>query len=91
MHLYLFKTICFLQGLYQKAVALYTMGDFEFALVYYHRGHKLRPDLQEFRLGIQKAQEAIYNSVGSKSLETQKTHDRGHSLINQPFYLRITS
>ncbi|XP_051571539.1 outer dynein arm-docking complex subunit 4 isoform X2 [Myxocyprinus asiaticus] len=43
------------------------MGDFEFALVYYHRGHKLRPELQEFRLGIQKAQEAIDNSVGSPS------------------------
>lgn len=61
---------CLLQGLYQKAEALYTMGDFEFALVYYHRGHKLRPELQEFRLGIQKAQEAIDNSVGSKSLDT---------------------
>lgn len=55
-----------LQGLYQKAETLYTMGDFEFALVYYHRGHKLRPELQKFRLGIQKAQEAIDNSVGSK-------------------------
>ncbi|KAM4598220.1 outer dynein arm-docking complex subunit 4 [Polymixia lowei] len=55
----------FFKGLYQKAEALYTMGDFEFALVFYHRGHKLRPELQEFRLGIQKAQEAIENSVGS--------------------------
>ena len=36
------------------------------ALVFYHRGLKLRPELQEFRLGIQKAQEAIDNSVGSK-------------------------
>ncbi|XP_051988769.1 outer dynein arm-docking complex subunit 4-like isoform X3 [Xyrauchen texanus] len=64
----------FFKGLYQKAEALYTMGDFEFALVYYHRGHKLRPELQEFRLGIQKAQEAIGNSVGSPSsvkLETK--------------------
>ena len=42
------------QGLYQKAEALYAMGDFEFALVFYHRGHKLRPELEEFRLGIQK-------------------------------------
>ncbi|XP_064843448.1 outer dynein arm-docking complex subunit 4 isoform X2 [Oncorhynchus masou masou] len=31
----------FFKGLYQKAEALYTMGDFEFALVFYHRGHKL--------------------------------------------------
>ena len=36
------------------------------ALVFYHRGHRLRPELQEFRLGIQKAQEAIDNSVGCK-------------------------
>lgn len=44
------------------------MGDFEYALMYYHRGHKLRPELDEFRLGIQKAQEAIDNSIGSKLL-----------------------
>ncbi|XP_026233420.1 tetratricopeptide repeat protein 25 [Anabas testudineus] len=55
----------FFEGLYQKAEALYYMGEFEFALVFYHRGKKLRPQVQEFRLGIQKAQEAIENSVGS--------------------------
>jgi hypothetical protein len=54
------------QGVYQKAQALYYQGDFELSLVFYHRGHKLRPELQEFRLGIQKAQEAIDNSVGGK-------------------------
>jgi hypothetical protein len=59
-----------LQGIYQKAQALYYQGDFEMALVFYHRGHKLRPELQEFRLGIQKAQEAIDNSVGCKSTKT---------------------
>ncbi|KAA0705826.1 Tetratricopeptide repeat protein 25 [Triplophysa tibetana] len=76
----------FFKGLYQKAVALYTMGDFEFALVYYHRGHKLRPDLQEFRLGIQKAQEAIYNSVGSPSsvkLQTKGDKSNGVHPIHQ--------
>eukprot|EP01135_Chromosphaera_perkinsii_P003454 Nk52_evm23s243 gene=Nk52_evmTU23s243 len=54
------------KGLFQKAEALYAKGDFEYALVYYHRGHKLRPELNEFRLGIQKASEAIDNSIGSK-------------------------
>ena len=34
--------------------------------MYYHRGSKLRPDLNEFTLGIHKAQEAINNSIGSK-------------------------
>ncbi|XP_031723707.1 outer dynein arm-docking complex subunit 4 isoform X1 [Anarrhichthys ocellatus] len=57
----------FYEGLYQKAEALYYMGEFEFALVFYHRGQKLRPQMQEFRLGIQKAQEVIENSVGSPS------------------------
>ncbi|XP_029293478.1 outer dynein arm-docking complex subunit 4 isoform X2 [Cottoperca gobio] len=57
----------FSEGLYQKAEALYYMGEFEFGLVFYHRGQKIRPQIQEFRLGIQKAQEAIENSVGSPS------------------------
>ncbi|NXP52147.1 TTC25 protein, partial [Heliornis fulica] len=57
----------FSKGLYQKAETLYTMGDFEFALVFYHRGHRLRPELQEFRLGIEKSQEAIINCIGSPS------------------------
>ncbi|XP_074080011.1 outer dynein arm-docking complex subunit 4 isoform X2 [Macrotis lagotis] len=58
------QTFC--KGILQKAETLYTMGDFEFALVYYHRGYKLRPE-REFKVGIQKAQEAINNSVGSPS------------------------
>lgn len=52
------------QGLYQKAEALYAMGEFELALVFYHRGKKLRGDVKEFQLGINKAQEAIDNCVG---------------------------
>ncbi|XP_035472088.1 outer dynein arm-docking complex subunit 4 isoform X1 [Scophthalmus maximus] len=61
----------FFEGLYQKAEALYYMGEFEFALVFYHRGQKLRPQIQEFRLGIQKAQEAIENCVGSPSVKLE--------------------
>ncbi|NXX43593.1 TTC25 protein, partial [Tricholaema leucomelas] len=57
----------FSKGLYQKAETLYTMGDFEFALVFYHRGHRLRPDLQKFELGIEKAQEATVNCIGGPS------------------------
>ena len=43
---------------------MYAMGDFEYALVFYHRGDKIRPDIKAFTLGIQKAQEAINNSIG---------------------------
>ena len=42
------------------------MGDFEHALVFYHRGCKIRPELHEFTLGVQKSQEAINNSIGCK-------------------------
>ncbi len=54
----------FFKGVYQKAEALYAKGDFEMALVYFHRGQTLRPELDDFRLGIQKSREAIDNSIG---------------------------
>ncbi|NXS26127.1 TTC25 protein, partial [Pomatostomus ruficeps] len=57
----------FSEGLYQKAETLYTMGDFEFALVFYHRGRRLRPDMHKFQLGINKAEEAIVNCIGNPS------------------------
>ncbi|KAJ3067385.1 Tetratricopeptide repeat protein 25 [Podochytrium sp. JEL0797] len=57
--------LTFFKGVYQKAEALYAKGDFEMALVFYHRGNKLRPELDEFRLGIQKSREAIDNSIGN--------------------------
>ena len=53
------------KGLYQRAEALYQMGHFEHGLIFFHRGQALRPELDQFRLGIQKCQEAIENSVGS--------------------------
>lgn len=54
----------FFKGIFQKAEALYAMGDFEMALVFYHRGNKLRPEQDDFRIGIQKSREAIENSIG---------------------------
>jgi len=54
----------FIKGIHAKAEALYMKGDFEFALVYYHRGAKLRAELEEFQLGISKSVEAINNAIG---------------------------
>ena len=54
------------KGIYQRAEALYQMGNFEHGLIFFHRGHALRPELDQFRRGIQKCQEAIENSVGGK-------------------------
>ena len=47
----------------QKVVSS-DQGDFELALLYFHRGNKLRPELYEFRVGILKSREAINNSIG---------------------------
>lgn len=58
--------IFYLIGILQKAEALYHLGDFEHALMYYHRGLRIRPEMQEFRLGVQKSKEAIENTIGSK-------------------------
>lgn len=38
------------------------------ALIFYHRGAKLKPGREEFRLGIQKATQAIDNAVGGINL-----------------------
>ncbi|OUM62120.1 hypothetical protein PIROE2DRAFT_44600, partial [Piromyces sp. E2] len=58
----------FPKGILRKAEALYAQGDFEMALVYFHRGNKIRPEFDEFRLGIQKSKEAIDNSIGNPKL-----------------------
>ena len=52
------------KGVFQRAEALFAKAEFEQALVQYHRGHRLRPDLEEFRLGIQKCHSAIQHSLG---------------------------
>ncbi|NXC36801.1 TTC25 protein, partial [Campylorhamphus procurvoides] len=72
------KDKLFCEGLYQKAETLYAMGDFEFALVFYHRGRRLRPDLHKFQLGINKAEEAIINSIGNPaSLKLENREELG--------------
>ncbi|XP_030766698.1 tetratricopeptide repeat protein 25-like [Sitophilus oryzae] len=55
----------FIKAIYQKAEALYYLGDFEHSLMYYHRGLHIRPDHEGFKLGVHKAQKAIENAIGS--------------------------
>lgn len=47
------------KAIYCKAEALYHLGDFEMSLVYYYRGMRIRPEFDQFRLGVQKAKNAI--------------------------------
>lgn len=73
----------FHRGLLLKAEALYLMGEFEHALVFYHRGQKLRPETEDFRLGIQKCQEAIDNSVGGPEVIQLDVESRKKSASKQ--------
>ncbi|KAJ8681492.1 hypothetical protein QAD02_017279, partial [Eretmocerus hayati] len=56
------------KALFTKAEALYYLGDFEMSLVHYFRGMRIRPDFDQFRLGAQKAQEAIQKILGHERL-----------------------
>jgi hypothetical protein len=47
-----------------KAEALYHSGEFEQALICYHRANAVRPGAPQFARGIKKAEAAIENSIG---------------------------
>ena len=70
--------------MYRKAEALFQLGRYEHSLVFYHRGHlvnlkrfnqllnrffQLRPEVDHFRIGIQKAQEAVLGHLGMNNLK----------------------
>ncbi|ESN90138.1 hypothetical protein HELRODRAFT_90920 [Helobdella robusta] len=57
----------YVKSLLIKADALHEMMQFEYALMFYHRGLRLRPEIHEFKQGVQRAQEAIENSIGERS------------------------
>ncbi|XP_063715321.1 outer dynein arm-docking complex subunit 4-like isoform X2 [Symsagittifera roscoffensis] len=63
------------KGLWIKAEALYAMGNFEYALMFFHRGCHLRADNGEFQIGIQKSQEAIENAIGEKAKGVELSTD----------------
>ncbi|XP_059058197.1 uncharacterized protein LOC131851693 [Achroia grisella] len=72
------------KALLQKAEALYYCGEFELSLVHFHRGLRARPDLSDFRLGVQKAQEAIENTIGSVKPVFNKPVKRTNSKPPRP-------
>ena len=72
----------FFKGIYQKASALYAQGDFESALLFYHRGHDMKPEMTDFRIGIQKSREAIENSVGDPKTFKIKIPSKLKKLLN---------
>ncbi|TPP67010.1 hypothetical protein FGIG_06166 [Fasciola gigantica] len=73
------------RGLLQKAEVLYNRGEFEYALMFFHRGHQKRPELHAFRIGIQKCEEAVKNSLHlTKGLQiTEEGSEKFKAQINE--------
>lgn len=65
-----------IRAIYQKAESLYFLGQFEHSLMFFHRGLRLRPELASFRLGIQKTQEAIQNTIGAAPKPQKKSSNK---------------
>jgi tetratricopeptide (TPR) repeat protein len=51
------------RALLAKAEAFFSMGEFEFALVFFHKGLAIRGDVISFRDGVTKAKAAIVDSI----------------------------
>lgn len=71
-----------IRAIYQKAEALYFLGQFELSLMYFHRGLRLRPELNSFRLGVQKTQEAIEKTIGGFKNRKQANISKKSSTLN---------
>lgn len=50
---------------FQKAEAYFSFGQFEQALINYYRAYQRRPDIDKFRLGVQKAENAVLQAVST--------------------------
>ncbi|TPX66472.1 hypothetical protein SpCBS45565_g04432 [Spizellomyces sp. 'palustris'] len=72
---------CFAKALAAKAEALFAAGNFEDALVWYHRGALLRADLEEFRVGVLRCKQAIMVAIqgidASKLKKERENSGRG--------------
>ena len=60
------QTLMLLKALLQIAEILYQSTAFESALVYFHRGKKIRPASNDFVLGVTKSEAAISNVIGGR-------------------------
>lgn len=59
-----------LKALLRKAEAHYIHGDLEHALMYYHKGRRLRPNMNVFTTGVKNCETAIMDCVGgTKTLQ----------------------
>ena len=87
------KSTTYIRGLFQKAEALYAAGNFEDALVLYHRGKKSRPELQGFAVGVSKCIESIRSAVAlidADKLREERKKEKDRKEIEEEVKKRAT-
>ncbi|KAL2912351.1 Tetratricopeptide repeat protein 25 [Polyrhizophydium stewartii] len=60
------------RGILCKADALFAAGDFEMAMVWYHRGDRIRGEQVEFRRGVVRCREAIERAMTEVDAEKMR-------------------
>ena len=55
-----------------KAEALYYKGEFEWALMYFHQGKRIRSNMNKFQIGINKSIKAIENTFYSSTFRNEQ-------------------
>ena len=70
-------------GIFQYGDALFNLGYFEKALIVFYRGRRLRRDVDGFRIGIQKAEEALRTSIALRSATQIEDFDSILPLIKE--------
>jgi len=54
-----------MEGKYLKAEALYGQGEFEYAMVLFQECYNNRPDLEKYKIGVERSKEAILGALGN--------------------------
>ncbi|XP_046573375.1 outer dynein arm-docking complex subunit 4-like [Haliotis rubra] len=59
----------------QKATIFYTLGNYDMALLFYHRGHKVSPDSVQFQEGIARCRQHISVATKGKTMKLTEAGD----------------
>ncbi|XP_071103164.1 outer dynein arm-docking complex subunit 4-like [Haliotis cracherodii] len=59
----------------QKATIFYTLGNYDMALLFYHRGHKVSPESIQFQEGITRCRRHITETTKGKSMKLTEAGD----------------
>lgn len=86
-------------ALLARSEAYYTAGDFELALIDFHNGSKIRPDILQFESGVQRCEESIQLQLSVGNIASRARQQRRQKRLaneekkrlKENYYRNITS